>query len=223
MILAAGLGKRLRPLTDEIPKPLLRAGGQSLIEHQLHHVYSAGITDVVINTHHLAEQFEPKLGDGSRYGLRIQYSHERERLETGGGIKRALHLLGSEPFLVVSADTFIEFDFRKLLEPLPDKINGRLLMTTNPPHHPKGDFALDDTGMLRLAADDTSGDKLTYTGIGIMSAGLINRCAETTFTLRHVFDEAVAAGAMQGLYHDGYWCDVGTEQRLQQLRLKLGE
>ena len=218
MILAAGLGKRLRPLTDTVPKPLLEAGGKTLIEHQLDRIRSAGITDVVINTHHLATQFEPKLGNGTRYGLSIQYSHELERLETGGGIKRALPLLGSDPFLVVSADTYIDFDFEKLLNELPPTMDGRLLMTNNPPHHPTGDFAIDESGLLRL-----HGDQMTYTGIGIMSASLVGRVSEQAFALRRVFDESIEAGALQGIMHHGYWCDVGTVERLADLRERLGD
>lgn len=222
MILAAGLGKRLRPLTDQVPKPLLQAGGKTLIEHQLENIRAAGITEVVINTHHLSGQFEPLLGNGAQYGVSIAYSHERELLETGGGIKRALSLLGDEPFLVVSADTYIEFDFRKLLKDLPVGIEGRLLMTVNPPHHPRGDFALENNGVLMLSGDKHSGSMLTYTGIGVMSAALITRGSETRFALRRVFDESIAAGCMQGLAHHGYWCDVGTQDRLAQLRLRLG-
>lgn len=217
MLLAAGLGKRLRPLTEQVPKPLIEAGGMALIEHQLKKIKAAGISEVVINTHHLAEQFEPRLGDGTRFGLSIQYSHEPDRLETGGGILRALSLLGSSPFLVVSADTYIDVDFIPLLAPLPRGFDGRLLMTNNPKHHPEGDFALDASGTLRL-----TGEKLTYTGIGLISESLVCRSSKTAFALREVFDESIKEGAMQGLLHQGYWCDVGTPGRLAELRQNLG-
>lgn len=218
MLLAAGLGKRLRPITDTIPKPLLNVGGKSLIEHQLERLREAGIQDVVINLHHLGDQIRSKLGDGSRLGVNIRYSIESELLETGGGIKKALPMLGDSPFLVTSADTYLDFDLGLLPNELPAGMLGLLVMTHNPEHHPDGDYALDENSLLQL-----EGDKLTYTGVGMLHPDLVRDVPDSVFMLRKVFDEAVRGGKFRGIKHDGYWCDVGTEARLGQLREKLGD
>jgi len=220
MVLAAGLGKRLRPLTLETPKPLLEAGGRPLVEFQLKKLSDAGIKDVVINLYHLGEKIEQTLGDGSRFGLRITYSIEQELLETGGGIRNALSLLDDEPFVCISGDTYSEFDLGLLPESLPDGCDGLMVMTRNPSHHEAGDFRLSNDGILSLAGpgDET----VTYTGIAIFSPGLVRDETETAFPLRQVFDKAIAAGRMRGLFFDGYWCDVGTTERLDELRHHLG-
>jgi MurNAc alpha-1-phosphate uridylyltransferase len=210
MLLAAGLGKRLRPLTEATPKPLLQVGARSLIEYQIENLVRAGITDIVINLHHLGHQIQALLGDGRAHGVQIEYSIEPELLETGGGIRKALPLLGEDPFVVVSADTYIEFDFGKLPRALPAGCLGCLLMTQNPAHHPDGDFAIDAAGVL-LA----EGDCLTYTGTAVLSPDLVSGEPDGPFALRKVFDAAIAAGRMRGLRHDGYWCDVGTLERLE--------
>jgi len=216
MLLAAGLGKRLRPITDRIPKPLLKAGDRTLIEHQLENLRKAGVLEVVINLHHLGDQIVDKLGDGSACGVSIDYSRETELLETGGGIKQALPMLGDEPFLVVSADTYIEYDFSRLPPTLPDDCLGCLLMTDNPAHHPEGDFAIGDDGVLL-----SEGNCYTYTGIGVLAPDLVRDESLTAFKLRKVWDEAIADGRMTGIRHQGFWCDVGTEERYLELQKHL--
>ncbi len=218
MLLAAGLGKRLRPITNTTPKPMLEVAGKPLIEHHLVRLAKAGIQEVVINVHHLGEQIQEKLGDGARLGLKIRYSVETQLLETGGGIKKALPMLGDSPFLVASADTYLDFDLGRLPNKLPSGMLGLLVMTDNPAHHPKGDYASGDNSVLQI-----DGDLLTYTGTGILHPDLVRDVPESVFMLRQVFDSAVRAGKFLGVEHDGYWCDVGTESRLKQLREKLDQ
>lgn len=216
-LLAAGRGERLRPLTDSTPKPLLDIGGTTLIEHQLEKLVQVGISEVVINLRHLGNQIQSKLGDGRAYGIRIEYSVETQKLETGGGIKNALSKLGDEPFLVVSADTYTDHDYSLLISGLPDLSLGLLLMTGNPVHHLEGDFAIDTNGVLRF-----EGEKYTYTGIAVLSPELVRNVPEQSFTLRKVFDQAISDRRLHGILHTGYWCDVGTIERLQALRQKMG-
>ena len=210
MILAAGRGERMRPLTQSIPKPLLRVGGQSLIEYHLYALARNGIREVVINLSWLGEQISTYLGDGQRYGLRISYSQEGAiPLETAGGIIQALPLLGDAPFLLVNGDIYSEFDFAAL----PAKISGdaHLLLVDNPAHHPQGDFALHGE---RLALQ---GDRLTYSGIGIYSPRLFAQLAPGIRPLAPLLREAIERGAISGQYFHGQWWDVGTPERLQQL------
>ncbi|MBT4163158.1 MAG: nucleotidyltransferase family protein [Gammaproteobacteria bacterium] len=216
MLLAAGLGKRLRPLTNSLPKPLLVAGGRTLIEHQLVRLAAAGITEIVVNLHHLADQISEKLGDGAAYGVAIEYSQEPVLLETGGGFKEALSILGEDPVAVVSADTYIDFDFASLPESLPEGCLGCLVMTENPLHHPEGDFSMAKDGVL-----GTESDTCTYTGVGVLSPEIVRHVEDDIFKLRRVFDEAIASGRLIGIQHDGYWCDVGTEERYLDLQKHL--
>ena len=218
MLLAAGKGIRMKPLTDTLPKPLLPINGTTLIEMHLEALATLGFREFVINLHHLGELIEEKLGDGSDRGISIQYSREAELLETGGGIKNALGLLGDETFGVVSADTYIEMNYGLFRQPLKQGSMGRLVMAENPAHHPEGDFSLDDSGILDLA-----GDKLTYTGLAILSPELVKDVPEDVFMLRKVFDIAVANGQLEGLVHDGFWCDVGTVERYRSLIRELEE
>ena len=216
MLLAAGLGKRLKPITDNLPKPLIEVAGRTLIEHHIARLKAAGFEDIVVNLHHLGDQIKARLGDGSSSGVNIRYSVETELLETGGGVKKALPMLGDSPFLVISADTYLEFDLSRLRKDLPDGMLGLLLMTNNPPHHLKGDYALGDNGMLR-----PEGKLLTYTGTGILHPDLVRDVSWPMFTLKAVFDEAIRHKKILGLKHKGYWCDVGTESRLTEVREKL--
>jgi len=197
---------------------MLEVAGKPLIEHHLARLVEAGIEEVVINVHHLGEQIQEKLGDGARLGLNIRYSVETQLLETGGGIKKALPMLGDAPFLVASADTYLDFDLGRLPHKLPSGILGLLVMTDNPAHHPEGDYASGDNSILQ-----TDGDLLTYTGTGILHPDLVRDVPESVFMLRQVFDTAVRAGKFLGIEHDGYWCDVGTESRLKRLREKLDQ
>src|SRR4051794_11679201 len=163
MVLAAGRGERMRPLTDREPKPLLRVGGKRLIEYHLERLAAGGFRDVVINTAWLGDMIEAALGAGERYGLSITYSHERpEALETGGGIFNALPLLGPAPFLLVNGDVWTDIDFGALRRPPPHGALAHLVLVPNPPQHPRGDFLL-DAGLVA----DGEGPRHTYSGVGI--------------------------------------------------------
>jgi MurNAc alpha-1-phosphate uridylyltransferase len=211
MILAAGKGERLRPLTLHTPKPLVRAGGVPLIEYHLRAIKSAGFESVVINHAWLGQQIEDHLGDGHQWGLNISYSPEGEPLETGGGIFRALPLLGDEPFLVVNGDIWVDFDFSVLMKPL--KGLAHLVLVDNPPHHPGGDFALVDG----QAHDDADQPRLTYSGIAVLHPQLFAGCIEGAFKLAPLLRDAMAKGLVTGERFAGRWVDVGTHERLAEV------
>jgi MurNAc alpha-1-phosphate uridylyltransferase len=212
MILAAGKGERMRPLTLHTPKPLLKAGGLPLIEHHLRALKAAGFTELVINHAWLGEQIEAYLEDGARFGVRIVYSPEGEPLETGGGIYRALPLLGSEPFAVVNGDVWADYDFTQLA--LPDGALAHLVMVSNPLHHPAGDFALESGCLHDLPAP---GKALTYSGIAVLSPELFQGCTEGGFKLAPLLRRAMAEGRVTGEHFTGNWVDVGTPQRLAEV------
>jgi MurNAc alpha-1-phosphate uridylyltransferase len=215
MILAAGRGERLRPLTDTTPKPLLRVGGRCLIEYHLRALARAGIGEVVINLGHLGERIETLLGDGHRYDLTIRYSHEGDRiLDTGGGILHALPLMGEAPFLVVNGDIFTDFPFDSL-RTRPVAL-AHLVLVTNPPHHPQGDFHLAGE---RVHAEGTP--RLTFSGIGVYRPELFADCAPGVFPLAPVLHGAMAAGQVSGEFYAGRWHDVGTPGRLSELAASL--
>ena len=206
MILAAGRGERLRPLTDKTPKPLLEVQGKPLIVHHLERLRDAGITQIVINTSWLAEQLQHKLGDGSAWGVRIQYSYEGpEPLETGGGIFKALPLLGRDPFLVVNGDVHTDFPFENLKHRLKQDFLAHLVMVPNPKHHPQGDFHLSPIGHLRMDGEP----KLTYSGIGVYKADFFQDCRAGKFALLPLFQEAIRQEALSGESYAGAWTDVG--------------
>lgn len=210
MILAAGRGERMRPLTDHTPKPLLRVGGKPLIEYHIEALAAAGFHELVINHAHLGEQIETALGDGSRWHLRIRYSPEDTALETGGGIQRALPLLGDAPFLVVNGDVWSNYRFAQPKLP-PDRL-AHLVLVNNPVHHANGDFALKDG----LVAND--GDaKFTFSGIGIYRPELFAGYAPGPFRLAPLLRAACDRGQIGGEHFDGRWTDVGTPKRLQEL------
>jgi len=211
MILAAGKGERLRPLTLHTPKPLVRAGGVPLIEYHLRALKAAGFTDVVINHAWLGQQIEDYLGDGQRLGLNIAYSPEGEPLETGGGIFRALPLLGEEPFLVVNGDIWTDCDFAPLKAPI--KGLAHLVLVDNPLHHPTGDFALVG-GEVR---DDASLSRLTYSGIAVLHPQLFAGCSAGAFKLAPLLREAMGKGQVTGEHFTGRWVDVGTHERLAEV------
>lgn len=209
LIFAAGRGERMRPLTDTMPKPLLRAGGKMLIERHLEKLAAAGVRDVVINISHLAEQFPATLGDGRRWGLRIAYSDEGPRpFETGGGIKHALRLLGPAPFIVVSADIVSDYDYAQL--PADPEGLAHLVMVPNPDFHPRGDFCLDGSRL----NEDGIGERLTFGNIGIYRAGLIAGVTGTHFRLLPSFQRAMRDGQLSGERYDGFWRNVGTPAQL---------
>ena len=219
MILAAGRGQRLRPLTDRTPKPLLRAGGHHLIEYQLRALARADIRHVVINHAHLGEQISNALGDGSRYGLHINYSAEPEgALETGGGIRKALPLLKSDPFVVINGDIWSDYDYSRL----PRELGGlaHLVLVPNPPHRGAGDFAFDGRQVLPVG-QAPSGRALTFSGIGVYRHALFLNTAEGRFPLAPLLQEATRRRMVSGELYEGFWIDVGTGDRLRELRERL--
>ncbi|MEE2764394.1 MAG: nucleotidyltransferase family protein [Pseudomonadota bacterium] len=214
MILAAGKGERMRPLTLTTPKPLLLAGDKPLIEHHLEHLQAAGFNDVVINHAWLGEQIESVLGTGERFGLTLQYSREGEPLETAGGIVRALPLLvdqGNDWFLVINGDIWTDFPLAELQPPA----NGDalLVLTDNPEHHRDGDFHLQADGTVT----EHGPEKLTFTGISLLHQRLFQGLTDQSGKLGPVLRQAMSAGRVQGVAHRGQWVDVGTPERLQQL------
>jgi MurNAc alpha-1-phosphate uridylyltransferase len=215
MILAAGRGVRMRPLTDRRPKPLLTVGGKSLIVHLLEALARAGLRQIVINYAHLGEQIATALGDGQRYGVRIAYSPEgAEGLETGGGIHRALPLLDSDPFVVVNGDIWTDYPFERL--PLAIKGLAHLVLVDNPEHHPQGDFCL-NAG--RVTEHGTA--RLTFSGIGVYRHALFRDCRPGKFPLAPLLRAAMARGQVSGEHYSGMWCDIGTPQRLAALERQL--
>lgn len=233
MILAAGRGERMRPLTDRLPKPLLEVGGRPLIEWHLIALARAGVTDVVVNLSWLGAAIPAALGDGARFGLTLRYSEEGPvALETGGGIFRALPLLGPEPFLVVNGDVWTDCDFAQL-PPLDDDALAALVMVPNPPQHPRGDFALLPrasadrpavcdviTDPARLEAPDAP-QRHTYSGIGLYRPEFFEGCVDGRFPLLPLLRRAGAAARLRGLLYQGLWSDVGTPQRLRELDDRL--
>jgi N-acetyl-alpha-D-muramate 1-phosphate uridylyltransferase len=220
MILAAGRGERMRPLTDHTPKPLLQAGGKPLIVWHIERLVRAGITDLVINHAHLGAQIEQALGDGNRFGAHIRYSSEGTALETAGGIAFALHLLGDQPFAVVNGDVYCDYDFAHL-PALAAKLqqgqnSAHLVLVDNPVHHPNGDFGLD-----ALRVTDTA-PKLTFSGIGLYRREMFAHIPRgTKAPLAPLLREQIALGKVSGEHHRGVWIDVGTPQRLEELDRQL--
>lgn len=212
MILAAGRGERMRPLTDTTPKPLLEVGGAPLIEYHILNLASAGFDTIVINLAHLGAQIRTALGNGERYGIRIEYSDEgEEALETGGGIFRALPLLGTEPFVVINGDVWCDYPLSELPR-LTDAL-AHLVLVDNPPHHSQGDFLLQDG----LVHDAGEGERLTFSGIGVYHPELFAGCRDGRFPLAPLLRKAMHSSRVSGEYYDGIWMDVGTPARLQAL------
>lgn len=234
LILAAGLGERMRPLTNTTPKPLLQAGGKPLIAWQLEKLAALGVDEVVINTSWLAEQFPEALGDGSRWGLQLRYSCEGATpLETGGGMWNAMPLLGdasdsNEPFIAVNGDIWSDHDFARLPNQL--DADAHLVLVDNPAHNARGDFALRNDGIVK--SDGTN--RLTFTGIGVYRPSLFTGWREIIgevqgadetpprFKLAPLLRAAMKRGRVTGELHPGRWTDVGTPQRLAQLDAELG-
>jgi len=213
MILAAGRGERLRPLTDTTPKPLIEVGGKPLIVHHLERLAEAGFTDVVINLGWLGEQIPEALGDGSRFGLRIHYSPEPPgALETAGGIVHAQELLGDAPFLVVSGDVLCDYPF-DTLHRLEMETLAHLVMVDNPPHHPDGDFGIVDGRIV-----GNTPDKLTFSGIAVFRPELFANLEPGVRPLRPVLEQIIVEGRVSAERHTGQWMDVGSHERLQLAR-----
>lgn len=213
MILAAGRGERMRPLTDTIPKPLLTAGGKPLVVWHIERLAQAGFHELVINHAHLGSKIEEAIGDGSRYGVNIRYSPEEEALETAGGIAHALPLLGEQPFLVVNGDIYCDFDFSRLNRGLPPALSAWLVLVDNPRHNPQGDFALDDSSVSEAGAR-----MLTFSGIGVYRPQLFAQVPPGgKAKLAPILRAAMAGQRVGGEHFSGRWMDIGTPQRLDEL------
>ena len=229
MILAAGLGKRMLPLTEHTPKPLLPVAGKPLISHHLEHLQRAGFKQVVINTAHLGEQIEAALGDGEKFGLSIQYSHEEQPLETAGGIIKALPLLGEQPFLVINGDVWSDLPLSALKSCghfFENNHLAHLVLVNNPPHHPEGDFILDagsafgtsgDAFLLENKAGGAVETAYTFSGISVLSPELFAGCPAGSLALAPLLRNAIERGQVSGSLYQGSWCDVGTPTRLKEL------
>jgi MurNAc alpha-1-phosphate uridylyltransferase len=210
MILAAGRGERMGVLTAHSPKPLLDVGGGSLIERHLERLVAAGLDDIVVNLSYGGSEIRRRLGDGRRYGAVIRYSEEGDPpLETAGGIVHALPLLGGGRFLLVNADVLTDLDFGVLAA----LDRSTLVLVPNPPHHPGGDFGLDAAGRVGHAEP-----KLTFAGVSVLDTAMFDACGPGRRPLKPVLDEAIGAGTLFGLRHDGLWLDVGTPERLETAR-----
>jgi len=215
MILAAGRGERMRPLTDHTPKPLLPVAGRPLIVHHLEALRAAGVVEVIINTGHLGEQLPAVLGDGQRWGMRIAWSPEPpEALETGGGIFQALPLLGTEPFIVVNGDIWTDYPFARWIQPpLTPAGLAHLVLVDNPPHHAGGDFALLENG--RVVESGTA--RWTFSGMSVLRPELFAGCQQGRFPLGPLLRRTMAVGKVSGEFYQGGWRDIGTPQRLTEL------
>lgn len=218
MLLAAGKGERMLPLTTTTPKPLLKAGGTTLIEHQVHKLKAAGFTEFVINHAWLGAQIEAALGDGGRLGVSIAWSREGEPLETAGGIVRALPLLGAAPFVLVNADIWSDFAFNALHGALQPGDLAHLVLVPNPAHHPRGDFSLHDG---RLGNSGGGAQRYTYSGIAVFDPQLFAGMADGKAPLLPLLQKAIALGRASGELFDGDWIDVGTPERLAALDRRL--
>jgi MurNAc alpha-1-phosphate uridylyltransferase len=220
MILAAGRGERMRPLTDHTPKPLLEVGGKPLIVWHIERLVAAGIPDIVINHAWLGDKIEAALGDGDRWGARIRYSPEQRALETAGGIARALPLLDDAPFLVVNGDIWCDWAINRAHgwadRMAREKAAMWLLLADNPPHHEQGDFVLRPDSTLAL----TGGPRLTFAGIALYAPRFFSSVpADTPVPLAPLLRRAIEIGGALGEHHQGQWVDVGTPARLQQLNI----
>lgn len=211
LIFAAGKGERMRPLTETRPKALLRVRGLPLIGWHLRALARAGVREVVVNTGWLGDQLPQELGDGADYGVRIQWSHERPApLETGGGMRRALPLLGDAPFIATNADIHTDFDYADLPAAPPGLAH--LVLVDNPVQHPRGDFVLQG-GRCHLCGPE----RLTFSGIGVYRPELIAHYPQGRYGLAPILREAIDFGMVTGVHHRGAWSDVGTPQRLAML------
>ena len=229
MILAAGRGERMRPLTDHTPKPLLKIGGKSLIVWHLERLAYAGFKEIVINHAYLGEQIEQALGNGAQWGLSIQYSPEKVALETAGGIANALHLLGGAPFLVVNGDTYTEIDFKSIaLRASIHKGTGHaikivhLVLVDNPSQHPNGDFAIEfksqSDGVLKNEGGKNNIGMLTFSGVGVYHPDLFADVVKgQPAKLAPLIRKAIDNHAATAQYYRGVWHDIGTPERLHQI------
>ena len=221
MILAAGHGTRMRPLTDHTPKPLLKVGGKPLIVWHIEKLKQCGFDEIVINIAYLAEQIPRTLGDGSQWGVNIQYSNEQNEgaLETAGGIIKALPLLGDKPFLVISADVWCDYNYDYTPKNLNNDNLAHLVLIKNPKHHPNGDFHLDSAGKLHTEGHK----KYTFSGIAYYHPILFEGLSYGKRPIRYVLRDAMDNNKVSGILHKGDWRDIGTPDRLEQLDHELSE
>lgn len=221
MILAAGLGQRMRPLTDQLPKPMLSVAGKPLLQYHLEALAQAGITEVIINLAYLGDKIRDFVGDGSRFNLRVSYSQEPEPLETGGALLKALPLLGEEPFLLINGDVWTDLSLAHFCrQALTAPCKAHLLLVPNPDFHPQGDFALGSEGLL---TEDHNSPKYTFAGISLIDPQLIAQYPELRpkFPLGEVLRRGIPQKSISGEVYLGRWSDVGTPERLQQLDRQL--
>ncbi len=217
MILAAGRGERMRPLTDAIPKVLLEVRGKSLIVRLIEALARSGVREIVINHAHLGHMIEASLRDGRRFGVAIRYSREAEALETAGGVAQALHLLGDRPFLVVNGDLFCDFDFSRLVGTALEQNLAHLVLVANPSHHPQGDFALNGAQVA-----ESGQSRLTFSGIGLYRPELFSGIRPgSKGQIASLLRAAMARGLVSGEVHRGIWHDVGTPARLSALNERV--
>ena len=215
MILAAGRGERMQPLTDTTPKPLLKVAGKPLIEYCIENLVAAGFTQLVINLSHLGQQIRDYCGNGSQWGAVISYSDEGEAaLETAGGIAYALPLLGDQPFLVINADIICDYPLAELRNKQFDLAH--LVLIDNPPHNPQGDFSLNQNMLSEIGAE-----KFTFSGIGIYHPDLFKSIAFGPLKLRPVLNQAMQDQRISGEKFDGLWMDIGTPARLKEIEAVL--
>ena len=219
MILAAGFGERMLPLTKHTPKPLLEVGGVALIEHHLRRLAAAGFDELVINVSHLGQQIIDFCGDGGAWGVQITFSEEDEPLETAGGIIKALPLLGSEPFLVVNGDVWTDFPFELVLShDLPESGGAHLVLVDNPPQHPLGDFGLEGDRVRQLPEGESG---FTFSGIGLYTLAFFDGVPQGKSPLRPLLDRCIAANKLTGEHYAGEWRDIGTPERLEALNASV--
>jgi len=224
MILAAGEGRRMRPLTDVTPKPLLEVAGKPLIEHHIARLSAAGFSEIVVNVSYLGQRLVEFLEDGSQWQVAISISPEQAPLETAGGIIQALPRLGDTPFLLVNGDVFTDYPFARLREMVPAERGAHIVLVPNPEHHPRGDFALQDGCVGHRLSNQALTTELmvaTYSGIGVYDPALFLECAPGRRPLKPLLDEAIARASLSGELYQGLWEDVGTLDRLTALNQRF--
>ncbi|WP_193786133.1 N-acetylmuramate alpha-1-phosphate uridylyltransferase MurU [Congregibacter litoralis] len=226
MLLAAGKGERMRPLTLETPKPLITVAGKPLIDYHIEKLVAAGVAKLVINVSWLGQQIEDHCGDGRRWGCAIYYSREDTPLETAGGIIQALPLLGEQPFLLVNADIWTDFAFEALLKLSIEKSSAQLVLVDNPQHNTAGDFTLQGDTVERVARGapgDSREETLTYAGIGLYDPLFFHGCTPGKRPLLPLLERAIAENRLFGKHYPGHWTDVGTPERRSALEQHLAE
>ena len=227
MVLAAGEGRRMKPLTDVTPKPLLTVSGRPLIEHHIVGLRDAGVTEIIVNVSYLGQQLVEFLGDGSRWSVELTVSKEVAPLETAGGIVQALPCLGEKPFLLVNGDIYTDFPFATLKQVSLTAGGGHLVLVSNPPHHPEGDFCLYGQRLASVEDNALAGrsaasiQSLTYSGIGLYDPQLFAAEAPGKKPLRPLLDRAVAGELLQGELYSGVWEDIGTPERLASINARF--